>query len=263
MSIEIVIDGVSCSCEPGEYLADIAKRNGIAIPLLCGTKESLLGRGCCRVCIVEVVESGRTKIVASCIYPVSRPCEVYTKSERILRERGVIFALLGQLAPESELIADMAKSYETSGLESLQVVAGGEKCILCGLCIEACKALGTEAITTVGRGVAKKVSTPYDDPSFDCIGCASCANVCPTGSIVAQENDKVRSIWGRDFQLVRCEVCDEVLGTVESLAYVVKGFDAPGQNMQESSIDDEVPLCSKHKALGAAVGLAVFDGAVM
>ena len=32
---EIVIDGKTCTAEHGEYLWDVAKRNGIEIPALC------------------------------------------------------------------------------------------------------------------------------------------------------------------------------------------------------------------------------------
>ena len=202
-SISLTIDGKACTCLPGEYLADVAKRNGIDVPLLCGYKESLLGRGSCRVCIVEVVESGRSKIVASCIYPVQKECEVFTANERVTKERGVIFALLKGLAPESELIASMAKAYgapyvkrlDASDPEYLAYEEANSACMLCGLCVEACKTLGTGAISTVGRGVEKKVSTPFDEPTPDCIGCGSCAAVCPTRCIPYEETATQVSIW--------------------------------------------------------------------
>jgi NADH dehydrogenase/NADH:ubiquinone oxidoreductase subunit G len=255
MSIEITIDGKLCTCEPGEYLADIAARNGIYIPTLCGVNEALLGRGCCRICVVEVVESGRMKVVASCIYPVSRSCEVFTKSERIVRERGVILALLAHLAPDAELIAKMAEMYAAPNLENLEVVEGDSKCILCGLCVEACKTLGVEAISTVGRGVSKKISTPYDDVSSYCIGCASCASVCPTGSIAVQTTDDVRVIWNREFRTVRCEICGEIIGTEESLAYAEKrtALLEEGQAQSQADITPQA-LCSRHKRLQVAVG---------
>ena len=49
----ITIDGKQCSCEKGEFLLQVARRNGIYIPTLCH-HEALPGQGCCRVCIVEV-----------------------------------------------------------------------------------------------------------------------------------------------------------------------------------------------------------------
>ena len=35
---DIVIDGKTCTAEHGEYLWDVAKRNGIEIPALCRSK---------------------------------------------------------------------------------------------------------------------------------------------------------------------------------------------------------------------------------
>ena len=37
---EIVIDGKTCTAEHGEYLWDVAKRNGIEIPALCRSEAS-------------------------------------------------------------------------------------------------------------------------------------------------------------------------------------------------------------------------------
>ena len=52
--LHITIDGKDCTCERGEYLWDVAKRNGIPIPVLCRSDAFPEHRACCRVCIVEV-----------------------------------------------------------------------------------------------------------------------------------------------------------------------------------------------------------------
>ena len=65
----IKINGQDCSCEKGEYLLDVARRNGFYLPTLCN-HDAFEGQGCCRLCIVEVFERGRGKIVVSCVYPV-------------------------------------------------------------------------------------------------------------------------------------------------------------------------------------------------
>ena len=60
-TLTITIDGKECTCEKGEYLYDVAKRNGIFIPVLCRSDAFDDHRACCRVCIVEVEERrGRT-----------------------------------------------------------------------------------------------------------------------------------------------------------------------------------------------------------
>lgn len=213
--MEILINGIPCACEKGEFLLKVAQRNGIDIPTLCH-HEGLSEQGCCRLCIVEVVENGRGKVVISCVYPLERPCEVYTDNDRIREERAVILMLLRLRAPDSPEIAALCQKYgamETDRFREQQ----GEKCILCGLCARACASLGTGAISTVNRGITKKISTPYDEPNLRCVGCGSCASVCPTGAIQFKEADGVRSIWGRDFEVLHCVQCGVLIGTSQEI----------------------------------------------
>ncbi len=47
----------------------------------------------------------------SCVYPVERPCEVYTDSERVKEDRAVVLMLLKERAPESGVIDALCKAY--------------------------------------------------------------------------------------------------------------------------------------------------------
>lgn len=211
----IKINGKECECEKGEFLLQIARRNGIEIPTLCH-HDSLAGQGSCRLCICEVFERGRGKVVVSCVYPVERECELETDNEKIRRQRGMILALLRARAPESPEIAALCEKYDAPVFDRF-VTLDKEKCVLCGLCAKACAELGAGAISTVNRGVIKAVSTPFDEPSKTCVGCGSCARVCPTGAIRIKEDYNIRTIWGKDFELVHCEECGKVIGTKEEL----------------------------------------------
>jgi len=57
-------------------------------------------------------------------------------------------------------------------------------CHLCGLCVRVCEELiGQSAISFIGRGVDRRVGTPFLRFSDSCIACGACAFVCPTGAI--------------------------------------------------------------------------------
>jgi len=209
----INIDGRLCKCEKGEYLLDVAARNGIYIPTLCHN-EGLRGLAACRICIVEIEAEGARQVVTACVYPVERELKVYTNSEKIKKQRRMLLSLLQARAPESTRIGGVIHERFTR--------REGKKCIMCGLCAFACGKVGAGAISTTGRGAEKKISTPYGDPPADCIGCASCAAVCPTTKIVVFEDKDTRTIWGRTFGIVKCEKCGEPVGTREELEYVAK-----------------------------------------
>jgi len=222
MSITIQIDGKTCTCEPGEHLLDIALRNEISIPALCGRKPYLQERACCRVCIAEVVEDGHSKVVTSCIYPIEHECEVFTQSDKIVRERGVVLAFLKLLAPDAKLVAQLAKAYKAPELSRLEPNEKGGTCILCGRCIDACALLGTNAIAAMSRGVEKEVNTAYGAAAPACIGCKSCAALCPTDTIAVEEDEDCLTIWSQTFELAHCEACGEPLGTVASLKHAAE-----------------------------------------
>ena len=208
----ITIDDKPCVCEPGEYLLQIAARNGITIPTLCH-HDGLPGQASCRVCIVEVEAGGRRSIVTACVYPVEAECKVFTNSESVSAQRRMILALLRSLAPDSNEVARLCEEYDVPTFDRFVTNPAGGKCILCGACVRACESLGTGAICTAKRGVLKTVTTPYDEPSFACVGCASCAAVCPTGSIEVTEADGQRRIWGKSLPLAACKGCGTVMGT--------------------------------------------------
>jgi len=216
----IEIDGRKCNCEKGEYLLDVAARNGIYIPTLCHN-ESLRGMAACRICSVEIETEAGGQVVSACVYPVEIEIKVRTDSVKIKGQRRMLLSLLAAKAPESGIIRDRLQA-EGGSLPERFIRLEGKKCILCGLCVQACEKVGSGAIGTFGRGTEKKVSTPYGDPSADCIGCSSCAAVCPTGAIAVSEEKDARTIWGKTFALVKCEKCGAAVGTREELKRAAK-----------------------------------------
>ncbi|KXG76630.1 NADPH-Fe(3+) oxidoreductase subunit alpha [Fervidicola ferrireducens] len=216
--MKVIIDDKEFEAEYGEYILDVARRNGIHIPTLCHS-DTVPGQGSCRLCIVEVYERGKNKVVVSCLYPITGEIKVYTNSEKIHRMRRNIIRLLAARAPGSEYIKKLKEEYGIPE-ETRFIVDEKEKCVLCGLCVKACEKLGSMAISTVNRGATKKVAPPFEEPPVDCIGCASCAHVCPTGAIEVRECKGKRVIWNRTFELLKCTSCGRYFITREQYEYM-------------------------------------------
>ncbi len=214
--IEITLDGYTLSVAPGTTLMQAADACGVAIPRLCH-HEGLPPMGNCRVCVVEIEQKGRSRLVASCMYPVTAPVDVKTASERVLAARRFVIGLLVNRNPKAPVIQKLAREY---GVEPEERFAHErDLCIRCSRCVRACEANGTNAIELARTGFDRFVSAPYDEPASDCIGCLSCAEVCPTGKITYTDSESGRAIWGRQFELVACARCGRRFATPEQLAW--------------------------------------------
>ena len=273
MMLKVKINGRNYEAEKGEYILNVCRRNRILIPTICN-HESLSGQGACRLCVVEVNEGKGNNVVVSCSYPLSRDCEVFTESEKIQSLRRIILSMLITRAPAGDRLASLCQIYgvtpDNGAVNKRFTALKGKKrraaspqaadrmpqdklssaCVLCGLCARACASLGTGAISTVGRGVDKMISTPYGGPSEDCIGCKSCANVCPTKAIECIESTTSRgkaqrSIWGRKFKLLRCASCGAAFATEEEYAYSLKKAAAEKPALEKFNLDkvSGPPVC--------------------
>lgn len=217
--MKIKIDSNYYTGIEGETLMELAKRNNIHIPNLCH-KKSFEGQGRCRLCMVEVTEKNKTHIVSSCVFPVKEGIEVSTNSQNILKIRKNIILLLLLKTPNNEYIRKLAEEYNVIAPERYIDNSSNENCILCGLCVKACEKMGTSAISLVNRGTTKKVSTPFNDASKDCIGCGACAEVCPTSAISLIDKQGIRSIWNKEFEMVKCQRCGKYYTTKEALEFM-------------------------------------------
>jgi len=215
----LTIDGVACEAEAGEFVKAVAERAGITIPSICH-HSALPGLAACRLCLVEATPAGkRTEVVTSCVYPVSEGLQVVTMSERIQRLRRTVLKLLICRAPAAEgRLAEYCQEYGVQN--NFTPPDPDEKCILCGLCVKACEELGPAAIATVMRGVDKQIQSAFAEAPTDCIGCSSCAKVCPTGKISCTDDGESRVIWGKRFHLEKCPVCGRPFATSEELAWL-------------------------------------------
>lgn len=182
--IEFNINDKRVKAGPGWTLLDTARHYGVDIPTLC-YHEAVAASGACRLCIVELKQGDRSKLVASCIYPVQAGISVYTETKRVQNVRHWIFEMLLSSCPASGEIRRMAAKY---GVESTRfpIHDPDQTCMVCGLCSRVCEeVVGLSAISTVDRGVHKKVSSPFLRPTDVCVACGSCVSICPTGAMQA------------------------------------------------------------------------------
>ncbi|GBC60769.1 2Fe-2S ferredoxin [Desulfonema ishimotonii] len=221
--IKFTIDGRVVEAEKGMTVLAVARAHKIRIPALC-YHPALKSAGSCRLCAVEVIgETGQGKTMLSCIIRAKEGLVVRTTGELVEKARTLAFQRLLQMAPQSVRLRALADEYGISpGSSEVRPEPLPDGCIRCRLCIRVCKeVVGVEALK-----IEKRDGTPFVVPVANrCIGCGTCANLCPTDAIRLEDNAGIRTLMIRDevigqHPLERCERCGQHYATPEFLHYV-------------------------------------------
>ena len=203
----LTIDGREIETEPDRTILEAAREHGFYIPTLC-YHEALEPFGACRLCMVEVDAGRGWRLAAACAYPCTDGLAVRTDSDAVLQSRRVTVELLMASAAHIPLIRQLA---DELGISTPRFTMEANDCILCGLCVRACKEIvGVAAISVINRGVEKRVSPPFHIASNDCIECGTCVLVCPTGAITLEDiTGSTRTVhpWASAFEAVDCPTC--------------------------------------------------------
>ena len=226
--VTLTIAGSAVRVPRGTPILEAAALYGICIPHLCYL-PTMAAFGACRLCLVEATLDGRTRVVASCAYPVRDGLVVETETERIQRLRRNLLELYLAQAPGSEVIRELAARY---GVATTRYVSRepNEQCILCGLCERVCRELvGKAGISFAYRGIHRTVTPPFDEDLTDCLGCGACAFVCPTGAIIQRcVGDTVEiDRWRARVPMARCTVCGEPFAAAAGLEQAAAKLGVP------------------------------------
>ena len=180
--IKLQIDGIEVTAEKDMSVLEAAKSAGVKIPTLCHN-EALEPYGACRLCLVELVEGGRSRLVVSCIYPAENGLVVKTRSEKVDRIRKTILELLLSHAPDAFDLQELAEEY---GADKYRFAKEPSFCIHCGLCVRYCAEIKKkDAIGFVNRGTNREISFIPEIASQECWNCKECFPLCPTEALQA------------------------------------------------------------------------------
>jgi len=182
--VTLKINGNVVEAQPGMTLLEAAQSADIFIPTLCHHKE-LSPYGACRLCVVEIIGRRRSRVVASCLYPVEDGLEVLTESKRVVRHRRVILELILTRWPWVD--KDLLQRYN---VKQSRFEENTNFCILCGLCVRYCTEIKkANVLGYIGRGIERQVVIYAEQALKVCPTCdggqmeCRSRSVCRTGVI--------------------------------------------------------------------------------
>jgi NADH dehydrogenase/NADH:ubiquinone oxidoreductase subunit G len=191
--VMLFINGLEVSVEGGTTLLEASRFFGFPIPTLCHM-EGLSPYGACRLCIVEIGEGPKARLVTSCTYPALEGLRVRTESSRVIKARKMILELLLASCPQSKTIQDLASAYD---IRQQRFRQEHEECILCGRCIRVCEEqMMAKAIGFRARGKKRDLGTPFDLHSEVCRLCGACLYVCPACELRCTFAEPEKAICG-------------------------------------------------------------------
>jgi NADH dehydrogenase/NADH:ubiquinone oxidoreductase subunit G len=191
--ITLAINGLEVQVEEGMTLLEAASFYGFPIPTLCHM-EGLTPYGACRLCVVEIGEGSRARLVTACTYPAEEGLKVRTASSRVVRARKMTLKLLLASCPQSKIIQDLASEHQITEQPFKQE---HEDCIMCGRCIRMCsEQMMAGAIGFRGRGEHRSLGTPFDMRSEKCRLCGACMYVCPACQLRCTFTEPDKAICG-------------------------------------------------------------------
>ena len=237
--VKITINGKEHKVEEGQRLLKVLQETDIKIPFLC-FHQALTPVASCKLCAVEVKEKDKPHAVKlACAFKTKEGLDVTTESAMIQKHRNRALGRLFTMAPQSEVLMKIGAEFGIT----MGIIPDG--CIRCRLCVRVCKeVIGARALKFVKRE-GRSFVVPSE--KGECIGCGTCANICPTDAIKTIDKNNVRTMLVGDqiiarHPLLNCEICGKKFATPKFMKHV--------DHLEESHVDvkehhDLCPTCAK------------------
>jgi aldehyde:ferredoxin oxidoreductase len=183
--IQITVNGKTVEVPRDAYLLEAVGKAGFTVPTLCHHKD-LTPEGNCRLCLCEVEDGGRKKLVTACNFPVRGPIAVRTDTDEIARHRRILAEMYLGRWPNVPVVQMIARECGVTSSRFTSEITDDapNACILCGHCVRACEEFMIERVLEfAGRGIKRHLTMPFGEADHHCVECSSCAYVCPTGAI--------------------------------------------------------------------------------
>jgi NADH-quinone oxidoreductase subunit G len=243
--VNFTINGQSVSCEKGETILNVARKNAIYIPTMCYLQKTTPCASC-RLCSVEA--EGVDGFVLSCQAPAIEGLCVITESDSLHKERVNIMKMYDVNHPLECGVCDKSGACDLQN-KTLEFNVGTQEfsakdqqrkidhwgkvnydpalCILCEKCTHVCnEVIGDDAIDLYFGGYGSKV-IPKNAETLDCTFCGECIAVCPVGALVSSDFQYTANAWELSKIPAACAHCSAAC----ALEYEVKheSIDAIGQ----------------------------------
>ncbi len=151
------------------------------------------------------------------------------------------------------------------GLTREMALNEAKRCLRCdmcagqGLCQMVCKEMGVEALKMIPANADRLVFNDFARANEMCVGCGSCANVCPTGNMWIKDEDDVRKVYCcgsliKEFKLVRCEECGKPVASREYLDLLKKRMEgSPGVKSRQVLCEECARRVWANRMVGGAL----------
>ncbi|MFH1283090.1 MAG: 2Fe-2S iron-sulfur cluster-binding protein [bacterium] len=174
--VNVTINGAIIKTPKGKTVLDTALDHGICIPHLCHVRN-ITPIGACRLCIVELIKNGKSKVTTSCTLEAAEGMVIQSHSEKIVKARKNLAEMLVAEAPNSRAVQDVAAR---CGVKEVRYPFRNKNCVLCGRCIRVCTEMWrADSLGFVGRGQQRHVALPFNKRPEYCKHCNSCVDLCP------------------------------------------------------------------------------------